>query len=191
MREFSRMTSRLLLALVAAATLPVFAQNQRCEDLNHLALPGIAIKSAVPVSAGAYTPGGTAPRQVPAFCRVVGTVLPEVDFEIWLPAQWNHKYIAVGNGGLAGNIVHTAMFDPVNRGYAVSSTDTGHVGANTNDGAWAAGHMDRVINFGQRGVHEMVLASKAIVRAYYGASPVHSYFQGCSFGGKQDRKSHV
>ena len=91
----------------------------------------------------------------------------------------------MGNGGLAGNIVYTAMFDPVNRGYAVSSTDTGHATASTNDGTWALGHMDRVINYGQRGVHEMALASKAIVKAYYGASPAHSYFQGCSFGGKQ------
>lgn len=180
-----RMSSRLLGALVAFATLPLFAQNQHCEDLNHLSLPGIVIKSAAPVAPGMYSPSQVPPRQVPAFCRVVATVLPELGFEIWLPAQWNHKYIGVGNGGLAGNIVHTAMFDPVNRGYAVSSTDMGHVSASTNDGTWALGHMDRVINLGQRGVHEMALASKAIVKAYYGASPVHSYFQGCSFGGKQ------
>jgi feruloyl esterase len=96
----------------------------------------------------------------------------------------NHK-LGVGNGGLAGNIAYNAMFDPVNRGYAVSSTDTGHIATSTNDGTWALGHMDRVINFGQRGVHEMALASKAIIRAYYSASPAHSYFEGCSSGGKQ------
>ena len=31
----------------------------------------------------------------------------------------------------------------------------------------------------------MALASKAIIQAYYSVAPVHSYFQGCSFGGKQ------
>jgi len=116
---------------------------------------------------------------------VVGTVLPELGFEVWLPAQWNHKYVGVGNGGLAGKIVYSAMFNPVNRGYAVSSTDTGHVATSANDGSWALGHMDRVINYGQRGVHEMALASKAIIQAYYSTAPVHSYFQGCSFGGQQ------
>jgi len=43
----------------------------------------------------------------------VGTVLPELGFEVWLPAQWNHKYVGVGNGGLAGKIVYSAMFNPV------------------------------------------------------------------------------
>ncbi len=47
--------------------------------------------------------------------------------------------------------------------------------------------MDRVINFGQRGVHvEMAIASKAIIKAYYSApAGAHLYFQGCSYGGKQ------
>ncbi len=185
MRESNRMTSRLVCVWMAWAALPAFAQSQRCEELNHLLLPGISIRSATPVGAGTFGPGNVNPRQVPAFCRVIATVLPEVGFEVWLPTQWNRKYIGVGNGGLAGNIVYTAMFDPVNRGYAVSSTDTGHVGVNTNDGSWALGHMDRIINYGQRGVHEMALASKAIIKAYYTAAPAHSYFQGCSYGGKQ------
>ena len=179
------MFRRLVCAPLALVAFPLLAQPQRCEDLNHLSLPGVAIRSATSVPAGSFGVNGLAPRAVPAFCRVAATVLPEVGFEVWLPAQWNRKYIGVGNGGLAGNIVYTAMFNPVNRGYAVSSTDTGHASASTNDASWALGHMDRVINYGQRGVHEMALASKAIVRAYYGASPAHSYFQGCSFGGKQ------
>ena len=164
---------------------PVLAKFQRCEELNRLSLPGIAVRSATPIASGVFGAGGIAPRSVPAFCRVVGTVLPELGFEVWLPAQWNHKYVGVGNGGLAGKIVYSAMFNPVNRGYAVSSTDTGHVSTTANDGSWALGHMDRVINYGQRGVHEMALASKAIIQAYYSAAPAHSYFQGCSFGGQQ------
>jgi feruloyl esterase len=180
---------RFVLAALFAAVLfaapQTGVQQPRCEELTRLALPGIAIKSAVSIPAGAFSPNRGPARAVPSFCRVAGTVLPELGFEVWLPSQWNHKYVAVGNGGLAGSIVYNAMFDPLNRGYATSSTDTGHVGANTNDGTWALGHMDRVINFGQRGVHEMALAAKAIIHAYYGAAPTHSYFQGCSYGGKQ------
>jgi feruloyl esterase len=177
----------VLLALIASAFLapPAFGQAQRCVELNRLSLPGIVIRSATPVPAGTFTPPASPARSVPAFCRVVGTVLPELGFELWLPDQWNRKYVGVGNGGLAGNIVYSAMFDPLNRGYAVGSTDTGHTGANTNDGSWALGHMDRVINFGQRGVHVMAMADKLIIQAHYGSHPLHSYFQGCSYGGKQ------
>jgi feruloyl esterase len=184
------MLSRPVCVLVALAAglwmeQSALAQAQRCGDLNRLSLPGILIRSATPVPLGTFTPPAGTARTVPSFCRVVGTVLPELGFELWLPDQWNRKYVGVGNGGLAGNIVYSAMFDPLSRGYAVGSTDTGHIGANTNDGAWALGHMDRVINFGQRGVHAMAIADKLIIRAHYGASPAHSYFQGCSYGGKQ------
>ena len=186
------MLSRLFYILWALGALPLLAQSPapsvaqtHCEELNRLALPGIVIRSATPVAAGMFTPNGVPSRQVPAFCRVVATVLPELGFEVWLPAQWNKKYMAAGNGGLAGAVVYNAMFDPLARGYATSSTDTGHIGINTNDGAWALGHMDRVINFGQRGIHIMAVASKAIMKSYYGQSPLHSYFSGCSYGGKQ------
>src|ERR1019366_8562127 len=141
MRKSNRMLSRLVCVVLTLAAFPALAQSQRCEELNHLSLPGIAIRSATPVPAGMYAPPGVAARAVPGLCRGVATVLPELGFEVWLPEKWNRKYIGVGNGGLAGNIVYSAMFNPVERGYAVSSTDTGHVTSNTNDGVWALGHM--------------------------------------------------
>jgi feruloyl esterase len=184
------MEALALPALLMVGCLPAFAfQQPRCEDLVRFAAGTVVVKSATTVAAGPFqvpgTRAGAAPVNVAQFCRVVGVVKPELDFELWLPAQWNRKYMAVGNGGLAGSIVFNAMVDPLNRGYATSSTNTGHIGANTNDGTWALGHMDRVINFGQRGIHEMALASKAIIRAYYGGAAQHSYFSGCSYGGKQ------
>ena len=182
------MMNRILQAsvFVSLVAMPLAAQT-RCEDLSHLILPSTTIRSAVAVPAGPFSVNNAPARNVPGFCRVIGVARREVGFELWLPmsGQWNKKYMAVGNGGLAGNIVYGSMYDPLLRGYATSSTDTGHVGKNTNDGEWALGHMERVINFGQRGVHEMTLASKAIIKAYYNTTPVHSYFQGCSQGGKQ------
>jgi len=179
-----------LIVVALLGGLPAFAQQQRCEDLTKFSVQNIVVKSAFIVPAGPFrvprARADAAPVTVPEFCRVAAVVKPELNIEIWLPTQqWNRKYVAVGNGGLAGSIVFAAMVDPLNRGYATSSTDTGHVGSNTNDGTWALGHLDRVINFGQRGVHEMALASKAIIRAYYGNTPRHSYFTGCSYGGKQ------
>ncbi len=169
--------------LLFLMALPLAAQ-QPCENLVKLALPDVVIESATAMGAGDFQLPSGPTAKVPAFCRVVGLVRPELKFELWLPAQWNHKYIAVGNGGMAGSIVFGAMVDPLNRGYAAGSTDTGHTSAN-DDGTWALGHLDRLINYAYRGIHLMAQADKAIVQAFYGAGPTHSYFNGCSFGGKQ------
>ena len=162
MRKSYRMLYRLVCVVVTLGAFLLLAQTQRCEDLNHLSLPGIAIRSATPVPAGMYAPPGVTARAVPGLCRVVATVLPELGFEVWLPEKWNRKYIGVGNGGLAGNIAGTAMFKS---GRARVCGEQHRYGTcnyqHQHDGVWALGHTDRVINFGQRGVHEMAIASKA------------------------------
>ena len=149
--------------LFAALALPVVAQ-QPCERLTSLRLPGVTITLAQTVAAGSFTPpAARAAVNVPEFCRVAGAITPEVHFEIWMPAAWNKKLLTAGNGGLAGTINYTAMLDPLRRGYATASTDTGHV-ADT-DGHWAQGHMERVIDFAHRAVHVTTQADKAIIQA--------------------------
>src|SRR5580704_4838979 len=88
MRKSNRMLYRLVCVGLTLGAFPALAQTQRCEDLNHLSLPGIAIRSATPVPAGMYAPPGVTARAVPGLCRVVGTVLPELGFEVWLPEKW-------------------------------------------------------------------------------------------------------
>jgi feruloyl esterase len=169
-------------AVALILTAPLFAQ-QNCADLTHLTVANTAIKTATPVPAGDLRLGNR-PEKVAAFCRVAGVIGKEIGFELWLPAQWNGKYVAVGNGGLAGSIPLNAMVEPLNRGYAVGGTDTGHEAA-SDDGTWALGHPDRVLNYASLGVHLMAEADKAIVNAFYKAAPARSYFNGCSYGGKQ------
>ncbi|MDQ1470882.1 MAG: hypothetical protein QOJ99_2362, partial [Bryobacterales bacterium] len=180
--------STLVLAAVLFAAHPVLAQ-QPCDQLPALKLPGLTITSAISVPAGPFSIQGTQNRlfsgEVPAFCRVIAIAPPEVRFEIWMPARWNRKLLAVGNGGFAGTISYGPMLKPLVRGYATSSTDTGHVGANTNDGTWALGHYERIVDFADRGVHIMAEADKVILRAFYGNTPAHSYFNGCSQGGHE------
>ncbi|HEY7338855.1 MAG TPA: tannase/feruloyl esterase family alpha/beta hydrolase [Bryobacteraceae bacterium] len=185
------MVRPVLIALAFSSALS-FAQ-QPCENLSQLKLPNTTITLATSISAGAFNlpggRGGAAPANVPAFCRVAGMIAPEVKFELWLPAAaagssgWNRKFMEVGNGGLAGTINYNAMLDPLRRGYASSSTDTGHTA--DNDGHWAQGHMERVIDFAHRAVHVTAQTDKAIIRAFYGAAPEHSYFSGCSQGGQE------
>ena len=148
------MPCRPIVLLLVGSVIPAIAQ-QTCDHLTMFALPGIVITQATPVAAGdssQVSTGTTAPaKDLPAFCRVQGVIRPEVRFELWLPERWNHKLLMVGNGGLAGTISRNAMLEPLRLGYATSSTDTGHVA--DNDGHWAAGHMERVIDFAHRAVH--------------------------------------
>ena len=67
-------------------------------------------------------------------------------------------------------------------GYATSSTDTGHEGAN---GTSRSGHPEKVVDYAYRSEHEMTVRAKAIIQAFYGAAPHYSYWNGCSTGGKQ------
>ncbi len=172
---------------LAFGGLIAYAQ-QPCESLTGLNLPDLKIQSAVAVSAGDFKiPGAAesaAPAKVPSFCRVVAIVQPELKFELFLPAQWNRKFIVVGNGGMAGSIPYAAMLDPLNRGYATAGTDAGHT-SNNDDGEWALGHLDRILNYAYRGIHLTALAGKAVTKAFYGSAATHSFFTGCSFGGKQ------
>jgi feruloyl esterase len=171
-------------ALVFALAAGSAQAQQACANLTRLSLPNVTISSAVSVPAGQFSlpvqPSRTV--QVPAFCRVVGNIWPEVGFELWMPAQWNKKLLGVGNGGFAGSISYAAMAGPMQAGYAVGSTDTGHKSSDT---AWALGHFERIVDFGHRAMHVMTQTGKAIIRAFYGAAPEHSYFDGCSNGGRQ------
>lgn len=164
------------------------AQTRSCEGLASLALPKTTIRSATLVSQGPFaipeSPAGASPIALPAFCRVIGEIKPEVRFEVWLPTAWNGKFLAVGNGGLAGFINYRAMMDPLKRGYATASTDTGHTGV-MGDATWGLGHFERVVDFAHRGVHVMTESAKAIVQTFYNSPPMHSYFTGCSQGGQQ------
>ena len=72
------------------------------------------------------------------------------------------------------------------RGYAATAmTDGGHEGGGA---SFAAGHPEKLVDFGNRSVHEMAVIGKAMVKAFYGEDPKLSYFNGCSQGGRQALK---
>jgi feruloyl esterase len=157
-----------------------------------MTLVNMTVNAASKVRAGDFTPpGARGPNGVlkglPAFCRVLLTLTPSADsdikVEVWLPmAGWNNKYQAVGNGGWAGVISYGAMAEALKRGYATSSTDTGHMGGS---GSFALGHPEKLSDFGWRSEHEMVEKSKRVISSFYGRLPKFSYWNGCSTGGRQ------
>jgi len=170
----------------AAATIILFSAAPsawaatECRDLALLRLPGTLITTAEEVS-GQLQLGPGAPLNVPAICRVAGTITPAINFEVWLPAQYNGRFQAVGGGGLAGSISHGAMATAVSDGYASASTDTGH---RSTDSLWLVDPQRRE-DYGHRAIHETTVKAKAIIDAYYGSAPLYSYFNGCSTGGRQ------
>ena len=99
-----------------------------------------------------------------------------------LLAGWNEKYEAVGNGAWAGSISYGEMAEGLKRGFATSSTDTGHAGAGAE---WAIGHPEKVSDYAYRSEHEMAVTAKAVVNGFYKREPKLSYFNGCSTGGRQ------
>jgi feruloyl esterase len=176
-----------LVVMAAAALL----QQPPCDALKTISLPRATITAAEIVPAGAPTPGrggrGGPAAPLPAYCRVAVTLTPSADshieMELWLPAEnWNGKFLAVGNGGWAGNISFDAMATGVRRGYAVASNDTGHKGGSA---AFAVGHPEKLIDFGDRAMHEMAVQSKTLVKTFYNRGAQLSYYQGCSTGGRQ------
>ncbi len=168
-----------LLTLTAAQL--VAAQ---CENLVKLKLPDVTVISA---TTGSFTPGSPPLVTTPAFCRVVAVAKPTSDsvitFEVWIPAEhWNHNLLGVGNGGYSGAISYAGLVNALQRGFAATSTDTGHTGT---DLRFAEGHPERIVDWGYRSIHVMTESAKLIIRDYSGQLPQHSYFTGCSTGGEQ------
>jgi Tannase and feruloyl esterase len=190
-----RSDSAAAIAVIAVGAMGVGANAfaAGCEDLSGKTFGNATISSASsatpPFSVMSLDPPAPVAVNAP-FCRVQGVLKPSTDsdikFEVWLPpaSAWNGKYQGVGNGGFAGSLIYNSMVWGLDAGYAVSGTDTGHVGGSL-DSAWALGHPEKIVDFGWRAIHETAAASKAIIEAYYSKAPAHSYFTACSDGGRE------
>jgi feruloyl esterase len=196
MMKFSIAT---LLLLSAAALAAAPTGGSPCESLSKLSLPNVTINSAESIAAGAFTPppapGPFGPnpalfKSLPAFCRVMATLTPSSDsdikVEVWLPASgWNNDFQAIGNGGWNGTMGYAPLAEGVKKGFATAGTDTGHEGGSA---SFAMGHPEKLTDFAYRAVHEMTVASKAIIQNFYGTAARYSYWNGCSTGGRQGLK---
>jgi feruloyl esterase len=188
--------SLVLLAFVARG-----AVAATCESLSALSLPNTKITMAETVAPGAFTAPARGRGQqftdLPAFCRVQATLTPtsdsDIKMELWMPSSaqgsggqaptaqesggqasaWNGKFRGTGNGGLGGGagIGAGALANGLRGGYATAGHNTGHDG----DSSYAMSHPEKIKDFGYRSAHEMTVASKAIIKAFYGTGPKLSY----------------
>ncbi|MGH9688524.1 MAG: tannase/feruloyl esterase family alpha/beta hydrolase [Candidatus Acidiferrales bacterium] len=186
----------VLLVLIALAASVVSARPS-CESLKSLKITNVTISETktysppndlvIPIPASPFAAAGNLTISNP-MCRVIAYATPtadsHIDFEVWLPepSDWNKKFEAIGNGGFIGAISYGAMDTGLKLGFAIAGTDTGHKGM---DESWALGHPEKLVDWSYRAVHVMTVASKQIVKAYYGTAAKLAYWDGCSTGGKQ------
>ncbi|MDG2242556.1 MAG: tannase/feruloyl esterase family alpha/beta hydrolase [Rhodospirillaceae bacterium] len=187
--------SVIVLCLVTASS-EGRADAPSCKDLAGLSL------SALPDAPTQIT--GTrfvaAADGLPAYCEVIGYTAPQVGLHIRLPEQWSGRFHMEGCGTMCGVRIIENADDPLSRGTAVATTDMGRSAPvataewtgdrpdyNTimRSGEWAYNNTEQELDFAYRGTHKAVLASKAIVAAYYGAGIDYAYWRGCSTGGRQ------
>ncbi|KAH0035086.1 putative ferulic acid Esterase/Feruloyl esterase, partial [Aureobasidium melanogenum] len=127
------------------------------------------------------------PTEMQAACAVQVSVkngTSSYGFGIFLPDDWNGRFLAVGNGGFAGGINWLDMAAGLGYKFAVVSTDTGH-NSTSSDGKWAYHNEDALLDWGYRAMHGSTVLGKQLTTAYYSNPILYSYYSGCSTGGRQ------
>ena len=155
-------------------------------------LISVTSDSSTMTAADSITPPATiggAAVTVP-FCRVQGTARPtsdsEIKFEVWLPptvGAWTGRMKVNGTGGYAGATPYARLAQDVGDGFVSAGSNMGHDGGES--ATWTVGHPEKVKDWGLRAHFYVATAAKTLANAFYGQPVAHSYFEGCSNGGRQ------
>jgi hypothetical protein len=158
-----------------------FTPAQDCSALAQLSLREVVRITAetVPAANGAE-----------AYCRVDGTIEPEITFQVNLPVSWNGRFYMVGNGGHAGQQPNSPANDPARNQalaahFVIAMTDTGHDAGKEPGASFVMSNPQKAIDYAYRAVHMTVVTSKEIANAFYGQPVQHAYWNSCSNGGRQ------
>jgi feruloyl esterase len=166
----------------------VQASEAACAGLRSVELPGSDLK----ITSTEYV------REAPAYCIAKGDFERRtgadgkpyaIGFSIALPDAWTGQFLVQGGGGLNGVVlppvgnVAAGAESALSRGFAVISHDSGHKGEAW-DGSFKADQI-ATLNFAGWSVEKVTAAGKALVARYYGKGAHHSYFAGCSTGGRE------
>jgi feruloyl esterase len=144
-------------------------------------------------SATVTAPGpvsGTTVTSTVSFCRAQGTARPtsdsEIKFEVWLPATaaaWTGRMKVNGTGGYAGATPYARLAQDIGDGFITAGSNMGHDGGES--ATWTLNHPEKVKDWGLRAHYHVATAAKALSQAFYDRPVAHSYFEGCSNGGRQ------
>ncbi|PVH81810.1 feruloyl esteras-like protein B precursor [Cadophora sp. DSE1049] len=138
------------------------------------------------------SPAFPAPNSgLPELCAVAINVISSptssYNFGLFLPTEWNTRFLTSGNGGFGGGINWNDMGTSALSGFVGLSTDTGHLSA-SGDASWALNNPETQTDWGYRAMHGSVVLGKAITEGYYRKKISYSYYSACSTGGRQGLK---
>ena len=104
---------------------------------------------------------------------------------------WNGVFQGIGGGGYAAGSIGSMGYQTA-LGYSTVTTDAGRdITADSGDATlWALlspgnVNQDLLLNFARRSLHDMTVIGKQISSCFYGQPVSHSYWNGCSTGGRQ------
>ena len=170
-----------------------------CRSLEHFAPPDFVIETLETVRSGTVKQAPSGVVELPAHCLFRGTLAPRtssdgqhfgIGMELRLPLSWNGKFVFQGGGGLDGVLAASygtaggAEPPALARGFAVVSTDGGHRSGSMVDAHFALDQQAR-IDYAYNAVDKTTVLAKMLIARFYGREPRHSYFVGCSNGGRQ------
>jgi feruloyl esterase len=166
-------------------------------------MPGakIEISRAEMIAAGQSPAGPDGARfALPSHCRVNGIMDRRtgtdgktygIRFAIAFPDSWTGQFLQQGGGGLNGTVAEPigaqAAGDrpALTRGFAVATSDTGHQSSNGGfDGSFMQ-DQQAVLDFEFVAIGRLSVLAKQMIETYYGRPPSHSYYVGCSTGGRE------
>jgi feruloyl esterase len=170
----------------------------KCTALADVKIAGGHITTAQFIAAGK---DGSDP--VPEHCKLQGKLQEytgvdgkpyALGFELRLPQQWNSRFYFQGGGGTDG-VVRPAVgtlpgggqtTNALSQGFAVVDTDSGHLNEPGPIGPYLfAVDPQARINLGYNHLPVVTATAKDLIQRIYGRKPEHSYFVGCSNGGRQ------
>lgn len=169
-----------------------------CARMQALTWPNTTFRSATRIETGAASAGSI---KLPAHCLVTGEINPRIgvdgvrygiSFELRLPLDWNGRFQFQGGGGTDGNVPpaygvlnnRPAVAPALSQGTAVVSSDMGHSATDSRDATFGLDPQAR-IDWGYNALDQVTQLAKFAVASFYGQAPTHSYFVGCSGGGRQ------
>jgi len=171
--------STILLALALA-----------CGDMTAFHMPGMDLT---------ITKAEKPSDNLPARCRVDGVIDQRIGaggkpygigFAVALPDNWNGRFLFQGGGALNGSVRNpvgdqtSGDATALSRGFAIVTTDTGHKGTGGFDSSFMADQQAQ-LDFYYVAIGRVAPLAKEIITRYYGRAPDHSYYVGCSTGGRE------
>lgn len=194
---------------VLGSSLPARADERsalsdgQCAALSGLVIPAsqIGLPTAGAKVTTASTIAGNAEGHVPPHCLVAGEIspvdkdAPNIEFNVALPTEWNGKAFMLGGGGFNGFIPEVASRlttgeaspSPLERGYAVFSSDSGHKSRTPPfilDSEFALNE-EAYLNYMGDALKKTRDVASAVIRKAFGSTPAKSYFIGGSNGGRE------